>query len=84
MVIQLHHKEIKSKEVMENVEFVFLLLTLLHVYETWLLTLTVLSLSLPLSVSVSICICEAAETKYRAATNSDDESVNENFCLNGT
>jgi len=35
---------------------VFILLTLLHVYETWLLTLTVLSLSLSFSVSVSLSI----------------------------
>jgi len=55
----------------------FILLTLLHVYETWLLTLTVLCLSLFLSICLFICIREAAETKYRAATNSDDESVNE-------
>lgn len=61
----------------------FILLTLLHVYETWLLTLTVLSLSLFLSICLSIYICEAVETKYRAAANSDDESVNENFCLMG-
>jgi len=60
----------------------FILLTLLHVYETWLLTLTVLSFSLFPSICLFIYIREAAETKYRAATNSD-ESLNENFCLMG-